>query len=100
GPAGFAKATDDIPQLPARLRIEAGGRFVEEQQLRITNQSTGHGQSLLLSAGEIANPGFGFLFERNQRHGAIGHDALSIEAAEECERFANGELFGKTRLLE
>ena len=54
--AGLAEAADDVPELAARLRIEAGRRFVEKQQLRIADEGTGHGQPLLLSAGEIADP--------------------------------------------
>ena len=100
GPAGLAKAADDVPQLPARLRIEAGRRLVEKQKLRIADQCAGDGQPLLLSAGEIANPRLGFLFERNLRHRLFRLDSLPVEAAEERERFADGELFGESCFLQ
>ena len=54
GPALGAEAADDVPELPARLRVEAGRRLVEEQQLRVADQGAGHRQPLLLAAGELA----------------------------------------------
>ncbi len=42
---------DDLPQLPAALRVEPGGGFVEKQNLRIGHQRRGDGQALLLTAG-------------------------------------------------
>ena len=37
----------------AGLRVESGGRLVEEQHLRIVEQRQGQGQALLLAAGEL-----------------------------------------------
>src|SRR5207244_921551 len=41
-----------LVDLEARLRIEAGGRLVEEKQLRIVDQSKRQGEALFLAAGE------------------------------------------------
>src|SRR5690242_8013683 len=44
------KARDQVPQLAARLRVEASRRLVEENQLRIPDESARDSQSLLLAA--------------------------------------------------
>ena len=49
------KLVHDVPDLPPRLRVEAGRGLVEEQQLRVADQRAGHGQALLLPAGEGAH---------------------------------------------
>src|SRR5262245_58007643 len=45
---------DQLVDLEARLRVETGGRLVEEQQLRIVEQRQRQGQALLLAAGQRA----------------------------------------------
>ncbi len=47
-----AQIEDQFVNLEARLRIEAGRRFVEKQHLRIVEQGQGQREALLLSAGE------------------------------------------------
>ena len=41
--------------LPARVRIEAGGRLVEEQELRVPGERHGHVQAALLTSGELVH---------------------------------------------
>jgi len=41
---------DNVPQLAARLRVESGGRFVEEQEFGIADQGAGDGQALALAS--------------------------------------------------
>ena len=45
---------DDLPQLPARQRIDADGRLVQQQQLGRTDQRAGQSQLLLHAAGQPA----------------------------------------------
>ena len=45
-----ARSRDQI-QMP-RLRVEAGGRFVEHDQLRVVDQRAGDGEPALHAAGE------------------------------------------------
>ena len=54
--ARLAEAVNHFPELPPRLRIEAGRRLVEKKELRIAYDRTGHRQPLLLPAGELAPP--------------------------------------------
>ena len=51
-----AEALEHVPQLAARLRIEAGGRLVEKQQLGLAGQRARHRQPLLLPAGQLPDP--------------------------------------------
>ena len=44
---------DLLPEIAARLRIHAGGRLVEEQQLRLVDQARGQREPLLPAAGEL-----------------------------------------------
>ena len=54
-PAGLLELLDEIPELPPRLRIEAGGRLVEKEQLGIADERAGERQPLLLPARERAD---------------------------------------------
>jgi len=45
------EALDHIPSLVPRGRVEAGGRFVEEEHLRVARQSDRHVETALLPAG-------------------------------------------------
>ena len=45
-----------LPQIAAGLRVERGGRLVEEDQLRVVHERGGDGQALALAAGEVLDP--------------------------------------------
>ncbi len=47
---------DQLPELPARLRVETGRRLVEEEQLRRTDDAQRDVQAPPLSTGEPARP--------------------------------------------
>ena len=44
--AGRVQLAEDLPQRDAALRVEAGGRLVEEQDLRSVEDRPGHHQPL------------------------------------------------------
>ncbi len=44
----------ELPELPARERIHAGGRLVEDQQIRVVDQRAAEAQLLLHAAGQLA----------------------------------------------
>ncbi len=46
---------DDVPEQQAGLRIEAGGRLVEEQHFGIVHHGAGDGEALHHAAGEAAD---------------------------------------------
>ena len=47
-------AVDQLPELAARQRIDAGGRLVEDQQVRVVDQSAAQAELLLHAAGQLA----------------------------------------------
>ena len=53
GPAR-ADAVDQLPELAARQRIDAGRRLVEDQQIRVVDQRAAEAELLLHAAGELA----------------------------------------------
>src|SRR5574340_517935 len=48
------KVIEDLPEIPARDRINTVRRFVEEQNLRCMYQSAGKAELLLHAAGELS----------------------------------------------
>ena len=50
GPPVGLQSPDDVPQRPPRGRVEAGRRFVEEDELRVVDESEGDGEALTLTA--------------------------------------------------
>ena len=54
GQALAGELVDLLPEIAARLRIDAGGRLVEQQQLRLVNHAGRQGQALFPAAGKLA----------------------------------------------
>ncbi len=52
--AGTADAGDQIPELASREGIDAGGRLIEDEQVRIMDQGTAQSELLLHATGELA----------------------------------------------
>ena len=78
GEAGPGEAVDLVPKLAPRLRVDAGGRLVEQQQLRPVHDAGGERQSLLpparQSAGDLmaARPQAELVERRRDDAAAIG----------------------------
>ncbi len=100
GAALLPERPDDVPQLTARLRVEARRRLVEEQHLGIADERARDGEALLLSARELADPDVGLFLERHARDGFVRRDPLAIEAAKQRQRFADRELVRELGLLQ
>ena len=58
GRAGGVQFLEQIHDRFAIARIEISGRFVREKDRRFAGQSAGHGDTLLLAAGELARQMF------------------------------------------
>jgi hypothetical protein len=99
-PSAALQVAEDVPHLAARLRIEARRRFVEKKQLRIAYQGRGNGQTLLLSARELANPGVLLFVEFNHVEHLDRIEAAIVEGAKETKRLKDGELFGEFGFLQ
>jgi len=64
--AGALELVDEIPELPAGLRIEPRRRFVEEQEVRIADERAREREALLLSPGEYSDPRVPLFLKLNQ----------------------------------
>ena len=56
GDAGRRQAVDQRPELPARQRIDAAGRLVEEHDRRLVEDGAAEREPLPPAAGEIGRP--------------------------------------------
>ncbi len=90
----------EIPQLPAGLRVEAGCRLVQEQQIRRADKSARQREALLLPARQRRYARAVLLFELHQRHHIVGRGPLCKEAPEQPQCFADGQLVGQLCFLE
>ena len=52
-----AQVLDRLPAAPPRLRVEAGGRLVEKDQVRVAGQRERQVEAAALAAGELADLG-------------------------------------------
>ena len=71
GAAGLLELVDQVPEMAAGLGVEAGGGLVEKEQFRVAHQGAGHGQALLLAAGETADPGMALLLKLRGADGLV-----------------------------
>src|SRR5581483_926973 len=100
GAAGEFEAFDEVPELAARLRVEAGGGLVEEEEIGIADESAGHGEALFLAAGKLADARILLLFELHESDHLGGRGSFGEEAAEEADGFEDGELVGELGFLQ
>src|SRR5208337_1658445 len=67
--AARADGIDEVPELAARQRVDAGGRLIEDEKVRVVDQRAAQAQLLLHAAGELASrPGLELL------HGGGGEE--------------------------
>src|SRR5687768_11032183 len=94
-----AEHADELPKLPARLRIEPRGRLIEKEELRITNERARECETLLLSAGERSDTRARLLFELHERDHLRDVPTPIVEAAKEAHRLSHGKLLRELRFL-
>ena len=86
GPAG-ADAVDEFPELTPRQRVDARGRLVEDQQVRLVDQRAAEAELLLHAAGQLIDAAVPERREsgRAQQHGdsPLAFGALLAEQAPE-----------------
>ncbi len=91
-----ADAVDQLPELAARQRVDAGGRLVEDQQVRIVDQRAAQRQLLLHAARQLAGRPVGKGIETGRGEQlfdalfALGF-GLAEQAAEEVEVLEHGQ---------
>ena len=77
------RSCDQLVDFEAHLRVEAGGRLVEKQHLRIVEQRQREREALLLAAGELAVERVALLPELQALEQRVAVDRLRVEAREE-----------------
>ena len=99
-PAVRAESADDFPQLPARLRIQAGRRLIEEQQLRFADERARNRETLLLPARERHDARLALFLEPDEREHFLDRMRLPVERPEQRQHLADLELVGELGFLE
>src|SRR5256884_3405205 len=94
------EAADRLPQLATRLRVEARGGLVEEQQLRLRDERARHRESLLLAAQEYTHPSGALLLEPDQAEHLLHGVRGPIKTAEQPYGLFDRELVGELRILQ
>src|SRR5262249_1186619 len=100
GAAARAEVDHQIPEVAPRLRIEARGGLIEEEQLGIADERAGHREPLLLPAGELPVAGALLVLERDLPEQIVEVPPSGVERSEQRERLAHRELPLEASLLE
>ena len=82
----------DLPRVASRVRIESGGRLVEEQELRVPGEGDGDIQTALLAAGELVHAGVPLLGEPDEVDHLVHVPGRGVEARVEGDRLADREV--------
>ncbi len=89
-----ASPSDEVPELPPRLRVEPGGRLVEEDQLRPPDDAQGDVDPPPLTAGELPDARPRLLGQPDHGDDLVGVARVAVVAGEVAHRLADGELGG------
>lgn len=93
-------AVDQFPEIQPRLRVKAGGGFVEEHHVRVIHQRQRQQHALALAAGQLAGVTVEVFTQAANVHQFLQRQAAGVQAAEELEVFAHGEEILQRRRLE
>ena len=99
GSPGDLQLFNKIPEVAACLRVEAGGGLVQEDQVRIANESARHCQPLLLASGKSADAGFALLLQLRKGDGLLHGKTLVKETAKEADGLFDRDFFGELSFL-
>src|SRR5262249_57445704 len=82
GGAAVRKAGDEVPELAPCLRVEAGGRLVEEEQLRVPDDAQRDIHPAALPAGELLQLGARLLSQPDGLDTLAGAPRIGVLAGE------------------
>ena len=88
-----------FPEVAAGLGIEAGGRLVEEEDLRVVDQRGGDRQPLLLSAGELLGLAVRLFRQLDLAQVPPGIDPAVIAGGEDVDQLDEREVLEERRAL-
>ena len=94
----------DVPELPPRDGIDAGGGFVEQQQIGLVDQGTGQGEFLLHTAGEPIGAAVAELGQAGEVQQALGpcaplRSVHLVQVGEEGQVLIDAEVAVQAELL-
>src|SRR4051812_42781406 len=95
-----AQRADRLPRRAPRRRVEAGGRLVEEDQLRVPDERQPEVQAAQLAARELAGLGALLALQPHERDDLVGIARRRVHAGEVHERLAHAEVVVDAGLLE
>ena len=87
-----AQPCDQLPRLAARGRVEAGGRLVQEQQLRVAAEAEREVEPPPLAAGERLDARAGDRAEADEVEHLVRRKRARVGGAVELDRLAGAEL--------
>src|SRR5579872_2167096 len=101
GLAALPDTSHQIPDGPARLRVQSCGQLVEKHHLRIVNQRKGNKQPLLLASGEVHEPSAPLIGEAELFQQVFADNRfLLVQRSPEVYRLPNLDSFLQLRRLE
>ena len=100
GGAEVAEATDDIPELAARLRVKACRGLVEEDELGAANQCDANVETSHLATREAAGALVGLLLEADELDHLVDGVGVGKVGGEETQRLVDGQCSKRPALLQ
>ena len=100
GLAERAERADHLPRRAARLRVEAGGRLVEEDEVGVADERDAEVEPPLLAARERLDPRARLLLEPDERDHLVDVPRRAVVAGEDRVRLAHGEVRPELGLLQ
>ena len=97
GDAARGELVQLVPEIAPRLRIDAGGRLVQQQQLRLVQQARGERQALLPAAGKLARELVRAIGEAESRERVL--DALVATSSIEYMRADEAQVLADRQVL-
>ena len=100
GLAERAERADHLPRRAPRLRVEAGRRLVEEDEVGIADERDAEVEPPLLAARERLDPRARLLLQPDERDHLVDVARRAVVAGEDRVRLADGEVRPQLGLLE
>ena len=90
-PALALERQHEVPERPAGGRIEAGGRFIEEDEFRLVHEGQGDGEPLALTARQVRGPRVPALAQLEGVDEFRRRSRVRVEAAEQVDDLGDGQ---------
>ena len=99
--AAVVEAGKQLPQVAPGLRVQAGGRLVEEDHVRVVHKRAGDRQPLGLTARQVSDPGLGLVAQPDALQPLVGGARPdAVQGGHGVDLLARGEPFEEGRRLE